>query len=123
MSITLEQLLQAHETDAIIAQPGTPIVNITDRDARRKANSYLGRDVSLMMHGIDPALVLSEGQLVWRIPIELATPRQGHIGFIGTLDVDAHTGELIVPATFVEEIEANARALLKSASHPAEVER
>lgn len=121
MSITLEQLLQAHENDEIIAQPGTPIVNITDRDARRKTNSYLGRDVSLMMHGTDPALVLSEERLVWRVPIELATPRQGHIGFIGALDVDAHTGDLIIPANFVEEIEANARALLKGTSYPAEV--
>jgi len=116
----MEQLLQAHEADAIIAQPGEPIVNITAQDARRKANGYLGRDVRLMMHGIDPALVLSEGRLVWRVPIELASPMRGHIGFIGALDVDARTTDLIIPANFVEEIEANARTLLKSAPHPTE---
>ena len=35
---------------------------------------------------------------------------QGHIGFIGALDVDARTSELNIPTDFVEEIEANAGA-------------
>lgn len=120
MSVTIEQLLQAHEHDTIIAQPGEPIVNITARDARRKVNGYVGGEISLMMHGIEPALVHSEGRLVWRVPIELATPTRGHIGFIGSLDVDARTSEILIPHNFVEEIEANARALLKRSPYPTE---
>ena len=108
----IEQVLQGDRNDKIIALPGEPIVNITARDARRKVNGYVGGEISLMMHGIEPALVHSEGHLVWRVPIELATPIDGHIGFVGSLDVDARTSDLLIPPHFVEEIEANARALL-----------
>jgi hypothetical protein len=118
--ITIDQLLHAHEHDTIIARPGEPIVNISARDARRIANSYIGGEISLMMHGIDPALVYSDGRLVWRIPIELASPMRGHIGFVGSIDVDARTSDLIIPPNFVKEIEANARALLKSSPYTPE---
>jgi hypothetical protein len=96
-------------------------VNISAHDARRKGNSYIGGEISLMMHCIDPALIYNKGRLVWRVPIELASPRRGHIGFIGALDVGARTGELIIPSIFREEIEANARALLESSPYQAEV--
>jgi hypothetical protein len=72
-----------------------------------------------MMLGLEPALILSNDHLVWRIPIVLATSSEGTIGLIDTLDVNAHTGELIIPTNFVEEIEANARTLLKSSPHSA----
>jgi hypothetical protein len=116
MSISLEQLLHAHEHDTIIAQPGEAIVNISAFDARRKVNGYVGKEISLLMRALDPALVYSEGRLVWRVAIEFVTPPRGHVGYIGALDVDAHTSELIIPAYFAKEIEANARALLESSS-------
>jgi hypothetical protein len=118
--LTLEQLLQRNADDKVIARPGEPIVKITPRDARRKVNGYVGEEISMMMYGIEPALVYSKERLVWRIPIVLASPMRGHIGFIGALDVDAHTSDLIIPANFVEEIEANARALLKNSPHSPE---
>jgi hypothetical protein len=113
MSATLEQLLQlGADNTFVIAQPGEPIVNISDRDARRKVNGYVGGEITLMMIGLVPALVHSEGRLVWRVPISLATPKCGHLGFVGALDVDARTGELFIPANFAEEVQANARAIL-----------
>ena len=72
MSVTMEKVLHLRENDTvIIAQSGEPIVNITARDARRKVNAYVGGEISLMMHGIDPALVYSEGRLVWRVRLNL----------------------------------------------------
>ena len=121
MPIKMEQSLYIHENDIILAQPGEPIVNIPAKDARRKVNGYIGKEVSLMMIGLDPALVYSEGRLVWRVPIALATPERGPFGLLGALDVDARSAELTIPPNFVEEIEANARTLLKSSPHPAEV--
>jgi hypothetical protein len=120
METTIERLLQSHANDMIIAQPGEPIINISALAARRKVNGYVGGEITLMMRGIEPALVYSEGRLVWRVPIELATPMQGSIGLIGVLDVDARTSNLIIPINFVEEIEANAGALLKDSLHRAE---
>lgn len=112
--ITIEQVLQRHADDKIIAQAGEPIVNMDAVAARRKVNGYVCGEISLMMHSIEPALVYSEGRLVWRVPIELATPVDGHIGLIGSLDVDARMGNLLVPPNFIAEIEANARSLLKN---------
>jgi hypothetical protein len=118
--LTKEQLLQRYTDDKIIAQPGQPIVNTTPRDARRKATAYVAGEISMMMYCGEPALVYSQERLVWRIPIEFTSPKRGHIGYIGVLDVDALTGNLIIPANFVEEIEANARALLKNSPHSSE---
>jgi hypothetical protein len=119
MTVTIEELLHRHEEDTIIAQPGEPI--ISTRDACRKVNGYIGKEISLMMVGLEPALVFSEGRLVWRVPIALATPNRGPFGLIGALDVDTRTNDLIIPPHFVEEIETNARSLLASSPHPTEV--
>jgi hypothetical protein len=120
MFVTREQVLQVHANDTVLAQPGEPIVNISAHDACRKVNGYLGEEISLMMHGTDPALIYSEGRVVWRVPIELASPMRGHIGFIGSLDVDTRSSELIIPPTFVADIQANARALLKGSPYSPE---
>lgn len=118
MSATIEQVLQVREDDMIIAQPGEPIVNVSAHDARRKVNGFVTAEISLLMRGLDPALVYSKGRVVWRVAIEFATPKRGHVGYIGALDVDARSGDLLIPTNFVEEIEANARALLKNSPHP-----
>jgi hypothetical protein len=121
MSATIEEVLQVQEDGTIvIAQPGEPIVNTTARDARRKVTSYLGREISMMMMGYDPALIYNKGRLIWRVPIALTSPMRGHIGYIGALDVDARLGELIIPTKFAKEIVANARALLKSSPYTPE---
>jgi hypothetical protein len=116
-----QAVFQIHEDDQIIARPGEPIVNVTARDARRKVNGYIGKEISLMMIGLEPALVFSEARLVWRVPIALATPTRGPFGLIGVLDVDTRTNDLIIPPHFVEEIKTNARSLLASSPHPTEV--
>jgi hypothetical protein len=117
---TLDQVLQRNADDKIIARPGEPIVNIPPRDARQKVNRYVGEEISMMMYGLEPALVYCDERLVWRIPIVLASSMRGHIGYIGVLDVDAHTSDLIIPPNFVEEIEANARTLLKNSPYSPE---
>jgi hypothetical protein len=117
---TLDQVLQRDADDKIIARPGEPIVNITPHDARRKVNWYVCEEISLMMHSLEPALIYSRGRLVWRVPIELASPMRGHIGFIGALDVDAHTSDLLIPPNFAEQIVANARSVLKSSPYSPE---
>jgi hypothetical protein len=120
MDTTVEQLLQMHENDTIIAHPGEPIVNIDASAARQKVNRYVGGEISLMMRGVEPALVYSKERLLWRVPIEFASPMRGRIGLLGALDVDARTGNLLISINFAEEIEANARAILKHSPYSAE---
>jgi hypothetical protein len=81
--------------------------------ARRKANGYIGREISVVMGGRETTLVSVDGRPVWRVTIILTAPSYGQIGVVGTLDVDAHTGELLIPPDLEETIIANANLLLK----------
>jgi hypothetical protein len=102
--------------DFIIAQPGEPIINITAFTARQKASGFVGGNVSHMMGGDEPALILAGGHLVWRVPIILTMPTKGVIGMVGEIDVDARTGQLRMPANFQQAISEKANALITSST-------
>jgi hypothetical protein len=88
--------------------------------ARRKVSGYIGREVSVMMGGTAPALVYSEGRLVWRVPIIFTTPFEGQLGVVGVVDVDIRTCELLIPPNLEDTLHANADALLKNSSYSPE---
>ncbi len=96
----------------IIAAPGEPIVNITAYTARRQAGGYVGSHVSHLMGGGEPSLLLAQGRLVWRVPILLSSPRRGLLGQVGSLDVDARTGQLLLPPSFIEQLEHYAQTII-----------
>ncbi len=96
----------------LIAAPGEPIVNITAYTARQKVGGYIGGHISHMMGGGEPSLLLSQNRLVWRVPIMLTSPQRGPLGTVSHLDVDARTGQLLIPADFAQEIQAHAQALI-----------
>lgn len=99
----------------LIASPREPIVNITPFTARQKASGYVGNKISHLMGGDEPSLILSRGQLVWRVPIILTTPLRGQVGIVGSLDVDARTGNLVIQPGFDEQVIASARTLTTTA--------
>jgi hypothetical protein len=43
-------------------------------------------------------------RLLWRVPVWLALPTTGPLGQVGTLDVDAQTGEILFTGQILEEI-------------------
>ena len=98
----------------LIAAPGEPIVNITAYTARHQVSGYIGSYVSHMMGGGEPSLLLSQGRLVWRVPILLTSPKRGSLGNVGHLDVDARTGQLIIVADFIQQIETHAQTVVAS---------
>lgn len=73
-----------------------------------------------MIGGTEPALVYSEGRLVWRVPIIFTSPFQGQLGVVGILDVDARTSTLIIPPNLDKILQANADAILENPPHPSE---
>ncbi len=99
----------------LIAQSGEPIVNITAFTARQKASGYVGDQISHLMGGGDPTLILTNGTLVWRVPIMLTMPSQGTIGVVGFLDVNARTGSLMIPPDFIDQVETRAQEITASA--------
>ncbi len=109
--MTTPALNSTHD-DFLIARPGEPIVNITPFTARQKVSGYVGYHISYLMGGDEPALVFSQGHLVWRVPIIFARAHEGILGVVGQIDVDARTGRLIVSQELAAQVEANAEQLL-----------
>jgi hypothetical protein len=60
--------------------------------ARRKANGYLSMDISLFCSASDGVFIPLE-RPIWQFAIRFGMPRFGELGLLGTLDVDAQTGE------------------------------
>lgn len=113
MSIALSEQ-QTFEGEFVLARPGEPIFNITAFTARQKVSGYVGDQISHLMGGDEPTLIWAKNRVVWRVPIMLTFPSRGRVGVVGFLDVDARTGQLMIPKNFAEQVETRAEALTSS---------
>jgi hypothetical protein len=102
-------------SEYVIARPGEPIVNITGFTARQKISGYVGDRISHLMGGDEPTLLLAQERLVWRVPVILTSPARGTVGIVGTVDVDARTGSLLIAPDFEEQVQDRAQALAQTA--------
>lgn len=75
----------------------TSEINISPAVARRRANGFLTGQVTMMVLAGEPVLVLGEERPVWRVPACLHLPDLGEVTTVGTIDVDALTGQVIPP--------------------------
>jgi predicted DNA-binding antitoxin AbrB/MazE fold protein len=106
----LERLdLEEHQTVSLHILP--PRVRIPAVVARRKVNVFVGNEISYLMGGRDPELVVGD-PIVWRVPVVLTFPSHGAVGTVGVIEVNAETGELFVSPALIEEITHNAQALV-----------
>ena len=110
-TLAIEQPPVERADEYVIARPGEPIINITAFTARQKVSGYVGDRISHLMGGDEPTLVLTKGQLVWRVSVILTQPSQGVAGIVGVMDVDARTGSFIVKPDFAEQVKTRARAI------------
>lgn len=88
-------------------------VNITPFVARQKVNVLMLDRVGNLLHGGEPEMLLSE-RLYWRVPVLLSTPRQGLVGQVGAVRVDAQTGEVLADDELLKDLAEHARRLLAS---------
>ena len=96
----------------------TAQVNITDVVAQRKVSKLLLDEVGNLLYGERPGLVV-ERRLLWRVPVWLGSPTHGPMGQVGTLDVDAQTGEILFTQEMLEEIAERGNALAQRATSAA----
>ncbi len=81
--------------------------------ARRKANGYLSMDISLFCSASD-GVFIPLAHPIWQFAIRFGLPRFGELGILGTLDMDAQTGEPIPLTTEqIERMRARADALVE----------
>ena len=82
-------------------------VNVTDFTAQRKVSKVLLDQVGNLLYGERPTLVAGR-RLLWRVPVWVALPTTGPSGQVGTVDVDAQTGEVLTDANLLNTIEERA---------------
>jgi hypothetical protein len=90
----------------------TAQVNVTDFTAQRKVSKLLLDHAGNLLYGERPSLVAGR-RLLWRVPVWLALPTTGPLGQVGTLDVDAQTGEILFTQQALEEIAERGNALAR----------
>jgi hypothetical protein len=97
-------------------------IKVKAEAARRKANAYLLTTVTNLSYaGHESGLVFGE-HLVWRFPAMLALPSYGEIGPIGTIDVDAASGDtrsVPLSPTLISQMQERANALARRLPHKA----
>ena len=93
-------------------------VEIDALSARRKVTGWLIDEVGNMIIGGTPQLIVSK-QTIWRVPAILTSTSKGVVGEVGTMDVDAETGELKTSAELREQILKNVERLAASATSSA----
>ena len=87
-------------------------LNVSAYVARRQVAGYLIDNVSDHLGGETPDLVIDGERLLWRVPVVLYLTSRGKVGQVGTIDVDAQTGQLQITPSLIEDIEHRARRLV-----------
>lgn len=86
-------------------QPNSPVhlhvelvttLNVSGTDARKRANRVILDQMTtgLAAHMPELAISSSSSEISWRVPIILSLPKLGDIGQVGTINVNARTGDL-----------------------------
>jgi hypothetical protein len=84
-------------------------INVSAEEAQRKVSVFVLKKISNLMHGETPTLVLGE-RISWRVPVHLTFPTTGDVGQIGTIDVDATSGELCASPDIIAAIVIHAES-------------
>ena len=89
-------------------------VNFSALAARRKISRFVLSQISNLLHGGEPELVVAK-RICWRVPIILSLPARGDIGSVGTIDVDVETGQILAGPEHIERIAKHAEDLASRA--------
>ena len=112
MDVELDEISFPAPAEVKIEFSLTAQVNVTDFTAQRKVSKLLLDQVGNLLYGERPSLVAGR-RLLWRVPVWLALPTAGPLGQVGTLDVDAQTGEILFSQQALEEIAERGNALAR----------
>lgn len=87
----------AVKVDSNAGRPGDQdaVVLIDALRARRKASNYVANHLGDRLMGIEPVFVSGE-RPIWNVPIVLTAQELGSQGVVGSVDIDAVTGEVLI---------------------------
>ena len=96
----------------------TQPLNVTSFSARQKVTQYVMQELSTQLGADTPELSVGE-RVYWSVPVIFTLPGKGVLGRVGTLRVDAATGELLTDPQTEQELLRHAEQLAQRATLPA----
>ena len=96
------------------------LLNVVVDEAQCRANRQVVSELSTGLMARTPELVFRGEQIDWRVPIVLSLPGLGDLGQVGTVDIDARSGDLLLNRDAQEKMIQHARRLYAGATLRAE---
>ena len=93
----------------------TQPLNVTAFCAQQRVTQYVMQELSTQLGGDAPDLTVGE-RIYWSVPVVFTLPGKGVLGQVGTLRVDAGTGELLTDPQTDQEILRHAERLAQPAA-------
>jgi hypothetical protein len=98
----------------------TQPLNVTSFSARQRVTQHVMQELSTQLGGATPELTVGE-RVYWSVPVVFTLPGRGVLGRVGTLRVDAGTGELLTDPQTEQEMLRHAEHLAQRPPLPAGV--
>jgi hypothetical protein len=95
----------------------TQALNVTSFSARQRVTQYVMQELSTQLGGDTPELTVGE-RVYWSVPVVFTLPDKGVLGRVGTLRIDAGTGELLTDPQTEQEMLRHAEQLAQRAALP-----
>jgi hypothetical protein len=96
----------------------TQPLNVTSFTACQRVTQHVMQELSTQLGAGAPELTVGE-RVYWSVPVVFTLPGKGLLGCVGTLRVDAATGELLTDPETEQEIMRRAEQLAQRSSLPA----
>src|ERR1700746_185885 len=93
----------------------TQPLNISSFSARQRVTQYVMQELSTQLGADAPELTVGE-RVYWSVPVIFTLPGKGVLGRVGTLGVNAATGELMTDPRTEQEMMRNAEQLAQRAT-------
>lgn len=85
-------------------------------DARHLVNRQVVPELGTGLIAVNPELMIMDNQPFWRVPIKLSLPHSGDLGQVGTVLVDALSGQVLLTDKIQQRIINHARWLYQGAT-------
>src|SRR6266702_1030739 len=95
----------------------TQPLNVTSFSARQRVTQYVMHQLSTQFGGDAPDLTVGE-RVYWTVPVVFTLPGKGVLGRVGTLRIDAGTGELLTDPQTEQEMMRHAEQLAQRTTLP-----
>src|SRR5215470_12622618 len=89
--------------------------NVTAFSAKQRVTTHCVIELSSQLCGDTPELTVGE-RIYWSVPVVFTLPGKGVVGRVGTLRVDAATGELLTTPQIEREMMDHAEQLAQRAA-------